>query len=270
MRVLDQIRGEVQSIEHSQPEQIELDYAHRRRVIFVPLDDSPPLHTTPFERHNLPKGAIGDDHATRVNPEMAREPVEPPADVVDHLCCHSLRQRGVHIAELSRVSGIHVLRQPVDLGLGEPEGLGHVLEHRSRPVGDDVRHHRGAFTPVAAVAVLDHLLPSVGLEVDVDVGGFPPLLGEESLEGQMKSYRIDPGQAYASTNCGVGSRPPYLTVDVLSASEVDQILHYQEIAREAESLDDVELVLDAATGGRVDSIVRARVDLARTFPGEMP
>jgi hypothetical protein len=115
------------------------------------------------------------------------------------------------------------------------------------PVGDHVGHHGRPLPPVAAVAVLDHLLPPVGLEVDVDVGGTSPLLGEEPLEGQVEPDRVDPGEPEAPAHRRVGTRAPDLAVDVLAAGEVDEVLDHQEVAGEPEPVDDVQLVLEPAT-----------------------
>ena len=199
---------------------------------------------------------------------MAGEAVETPADVVDHLGGHPLRQRAVE-TDLSRIAGVHVLGQPVYLGLGEPEGLGHVTEHRPCPVGDHVGHHRRPFPTVLAVAELDHLLPAIGLEVDVDVGWAAPLLGEEPLEGEMEPDRVDPGQPETAAHRRVRPRAPYLAVDVLGAGEVHDVLHHQEVAGKAQGLDDVELVLEPTPGTGVDTVFAPRVHLPCPFPGEM-
>ena len=74
------------------------------------------------------------------------------------------------IAQMLRTASIEVLGQRIDLGLGEPESLPHILEDRSGSIGDDVRHHRGALSAVASIAILDDLLASLRLEIDVDIG----------------------------------------------------------------------------------------------------
>ena len=130
--VLDQVVGEMEGVEHPQPEQVELDDPHCRRVVLVPLEDGAALESPPLQGDHLPQGPIGDHHSPGVDPEMAGEAVQSPADVVDHLGGHPLGQRAVE-TDLGRVPGVHVLGEPVYLGLGEPEGLGHVTEHRLVP-----------------------------------------------------------------------------------------------------------------------------------------
>ena len=199
---------------------------------------------------------------------MAGEAVQSPTDVVDHLGGHPFGQWAVE-TDLGRVPGVHVLGQPVYLGLGEPEGLGHITEHRLGPVGDHVGHHRRTLPPVLVVTELDHLLPAIGLEVDVDVGWAAPLLGEEPLEGEMEPDRVDPGQPETAAHRRVGPRAPDLAVDVLGAGEVHDVLHHQEVTGKAQGLDDVQLVLESAPRTGVDTVFAPRVHVPCPFPGEM-
>ena len=62
VHVLDGVGGEMQCVEHPEPEQIELDDANGGAVVLVPLQDRASLHTSPLQRHHLPQGAVGDDH----------------------------------------------------------------------------------------------------------------------------------------------------------------------------------------------------------------
>ncbi len=81
----DQVDAEVEGVEHAQPQEVELDHAYRCAVVLVPLDDGAPLHPPPFDGNHLPQGTVGDDHPTRMDPQVTGEPVESPADVVDRL-----------------------------------------------------------------------------------------------------------------------------------------------------------------------------------------
>ena len=54
MGVFDHVGGQVEGVEHPQPQQIERDDSHCSRVILVPLDNRSSFHPPPFQRHHLP------------------------------------------------------------------------------------------------------------------------------------------------------------------------------------------------------------------------
>ncbi len=161
--------------------------------------------------------------------------------------------------------GVDVSGQPVDLCLGEPEGLGHVPQHRPGPIGDHVGDHRRPDTSVPPVHVADHFLPPFGFQVEVDVGGFAPFLRQEPLEGQPQADGIDPGEAEAAAHRRVGAGSPDLAVDVLGSGIVDQVFDQQKEPGVPQSPDDVQFVVEASPGVRVDSSVGSGVDPHRPF-----
>ena len=57
-----QIDASVESLEHAEPEQVELHEADSGTVLFVPLKSSPPWHACPFHRTYLDHGSVADDH----------------------------------------------------------------------------------------------------------------------------------------------------------------------------------------------------------------
>ncbi len=128
MHVLDGVDGEMQCVEHPEPEQVELDDADGGAVVLVPLEDRAFLHPPPLQRHHLPQGAVGDHHPPGVDPEMAGKAVEAMAHLVDELGGEPLGERCLE-PQLGDIAGVDILRQPVDLRLGEPERLADVTEH---------------------------------------------------------------------------------------------------------------------------------------------
>ena len=168
MSVGYQIRSEMKSVEHPQAEQIELDDSDGRTVILVPLQDRPSLHPTPLDWNDLMKGPVGDDHATGVNPEMTRKPVQPLADVIDEFGGQTMREGRLH-PQLGGIAAVDVLRQTVHLGLCHPEDLADISQHRPGPIGDDVGHHGRSLSPIAPEAVLDDLLSTISLQIEIDV-----------------------------------------------------------------------------------------------------
>ena len=151
----------------------------------------------------------------------------------------------------------------------QPGRLGHLPQRRAGPVGDDVGHLGGAVPAVAVVDVLDGLLPALVLDVEVDVGRPVPLRGEEPLEEEAEADGVGLGDAEGVADGGVGRRAPALAVEVLAAAELHEVVYQQEVAGEAQLLDEVEFTGDATPGfgmlrmGRGVAVIGAR-------PGQLP
>ena len=71
--VADQVDGVVQGAEHAQAQQVELDQAHRRAVVLVPLQDGAVLHAGPLHRAHLDHRPVAQHHAARVDAQVAGE-----------------------------------------------------------------------------------------------------------------------------------------------------------------------------------------------------
>ncbi len=210
----DHVDGQVHAVERTEGEQIELDDPHRCTVVLVPLENGAILHPSPLHRHRLPERTACNDHATRVDTEMTREPVEAAAHVNDEVTGEPFREVD-DVTDRSGVAGIEIAGESVDLSLCESERLADVLEHRPGTVCDDVGDHRCSLPSVTAVAVLDDLLPAFGFEIDVDVRWSAALGGEEPFEREVQPDRVDTGQPETSTDRGVGPRSADLAVDAL-------------------------------------------------------
>ncbi len=200
---------------------------------------------------------------------MAGEAVQSPTQVIDAVGGQPVWERDVE-TKASRIAGIDVLGQAVDLSLAEPEGLGDVSKHGTRPIRDDIGDHGGALSSIPSVAVLDHLFTSIGFQIEVDIGSPTAFLGEKAFEGKPEPDRIHLGQPDAATHRRIAARSANLTVDVAAPGELDQIPHHQEVARKSELLDHPELMFEARLGGRVDPTVASRVHLSSAFKGEVP
>ncbi len=102
---------------------------------------------------------------------------------------------------------------------------------------------------VALVDVLDDLLALVARwQIEIDVGPLAALFGEEALEEQLHLHRVDGGDGQGVADRGVGGRAAALGHDLLALAEADDIPDDEEVAREIELLDEVELFLDLGLG----------------------
>ena len=101
---------------------------------------------------------------------------------------------------------------------------------------------------VLAVDVLDDLLPPVALDVDVDVRRPVALGRQEALEQQAERHGVGGGDAEGVADGRVGGRSPALAEDVRLPAELDEVPHDEEVAGEAELLDDRQLAVDGLPG----------------------
>src|SRR4029450_9898640 len=90
-----------------------------------------------------------------------------------------------------RPPGIDLFRPGVLLTCGVTERLCHVSYRCPRPVADHIGHLGGIVTAVAPVDLLDYLLASVGVEVDVNVWFFIASGREKAFEGQFERNGVD-------------------------------------------------------------------------------
>ena len=98
---------------------------------------------------------------------------------------------------------------------------------------------------VALVDVLDRLLALIAArQIEIDVGPFAALFGEEALEQQLHADRIDGGDSERVTDRAVGGRATALHQNVLAAAEVDDVPDDQEVAGQIELFDERQLALD--------------------------
>jgi hypothetical protein len=78
--------------------------------------------------------------------------------------------------------------------LAEPERLADITQNRTSAIRDHVGNHGGSFPAIASIAILNHLFPAIGFEVEVDVGWPAALFGEKALEWKSEADGIDAGE----------------------------------------------------------------------------
>src|SRR5207244_3135720 len=77
----DQLEGLVDRGQHPEPEQVELDQLELLDVALVELDDDAVLHRRPLDRGDIDERRGGDEHPARVDRQVAREAVDPGAEL---------------------------------------------------------------------------------------------------------------------------------------------------------------------------------------------
>ena len=79
--VLDELERLVHRGQHPEPEQVELDELERLDVALVELDDDPVDHRRPLDRGDVDERRRGDQHPARMDRQVAREAVDPGAEL---------------------------------------------------------------------------------------------------------------------------------------------------------------------------------------------
>ncbi len=272
----------LQRRQHAEPQQVELHQPGIGAVVLVPLQHGAARHPRPLHGAHLDDGAVAHHHAARVDPQVPGQAQEPLREI-DHrrrdlprlrrgrwpVRGHDVapvlaqrarggvgrrrprRRRPVHgpplarrLRPFERAPALDALAPGIllsDVVAERPRGVAH---RRPGPVGDHVGHLGGVPAPEPGVDVLDDLLTPARLDVHVDVRRPVPLRGEESLEQQPVPDGVDRGHPEGVADRGVRGGSAALAEDAVVPAERRQVVHHEEVALEAEGLDDVELMRD--------------------------
>jgi hypothetical protein len=236
---------------------IPLDSSWNIDVAVVELGDHLLRASVAVERGRLQERAPGDDDAGGVLARVADLPLErlgqleqllglrSPRDLIAQL----LRGRvGLVERDVERVR--HRLREPIDVGEGDPHHPAHVAQGRLRlhgAEGDDAGDP-AALLPLPVVLLLDvaqDLAAAVHAEVGVDVRHRDPLGVQEALEGDPVLHRIDVHDSErVGRQAARRGAAPRADRDAALAGEADEVPDDQEVARVPAAGDDVELVAE--------------------------
>ena len=151
---LELIEGDAQRRQHAEREQVELDEARIRTILFVPLEDGASRHRCPPHRADARDRLIGEHHASRVDPHVSGQTCKRSSSVTNKGWWFSPALGPGR----SRAGGV-------------PESAGDVADRRARAIRDDVGNLCRAIPPKGVVDVLNDLFATACLDVDVDVGG---------------------------------------------------------------------------------------------------
>ena len=160
-----------------QAQEVHLEQARVLHVLLVPLDHRPPLHGGVLDGHQVVDGVVAQQEAPGVDGEVAGEVLDLQHQGGQVAQGRVLRvEAGLADEVLVPVPVGHLPGQAVQAGGRDLEDLAHLPDGGPVPVAYHVGHHGGVGAPVLLVHVLDHLLPAVVLDVQVDVrrlGPFP-------------------------------------------------------------------------------------------------
>ena len=92
--------------------------------------------------------------------------------------------------------------------------------------------------------MLDDLLAPTGFNVDIDVGRTRARIRQEALEEQVVTHRVHRRDPQAKAHGRVRRAATPLAQNASRSAKVDDLLDDQEVAGEAEALDDAQLPID--------------------------
>ena len=215
---IDQIQAPPDGREHPQRQTIHLEDAQCIQVVLIPLHDGAAGHAGIFDRHNLAQRQVGQNHAADMLRQMAGKAQDLARRDGSTAGRGGLRveaRLGQAEEQLVALGGMtDRIGQGVDPVERQAQCLADVPHGRTRPIGDQFGRHAGPIAAVLLVDILNHFFPALMLEVDVDVRGFVPILGDEPLEQDIDPIRVNGRDPQAITDGRVGRRAASLAEDV--------------------------------------------------------
>ncbi len=265
-----EVEGLADAGEHAERQHVDLHDAERVDVVLVPFDEGAVGHRRVADGHGLVEPAARQHEAADMLGEVAREADDlhgeshRPPD-------HGVRRVEAGLADLNLVQPLapaapHRVGEGGGDVLGEAQRLTDLADGAARAVADHGRGESGALAAVAGVDPLDHLLAPLMLEIDIDVGRFAPLGGDEALEQEVDLGGIDGRHPEAVAHDRVGGRAAALAQDARLPGMGDDVVDGEEIGRVAELRDEGELLVDAGAHALRHA---GRVAPRRAVPGEV-
>ena len=267
--LLEQPESEVQLGKGAEPQQIHLEKAQFLDVVLVPLNDRSSFHRGVFHRHDVRDRLLSEEEAAGMDREVPGKSldfVRQPEKVPGRRPLRRPAGSGEAVAGERLVVGERA-GQPVHGALRKPERLAHVPDRGPRPVADGIRHHGGAPLAVPPIHELDDLLPARMHDVQVDVGRFGALAGQEPLEQEPHPDRIHRGDAEAEADRRVRRGTPPLTEDFPLAAEADDLDHGEEITAVVEFVDQLEFLFQLLSDGGRNAV---GITLGGACEGQFP
>ena len=254
---------------HAQAEQIHLDDPHIGAVFLVPLDDHAAGHGGGFERHHRIQLPLANDHAARMLAEVPRHVLRHFVELAKfaHARMGEIQAGLAKLAvgRVFRISPLPRMRQFgkfFERGNLEAQRLAHFARGGAAAIGDDVGGHGRAQLSEALVHVLDYAFALFAAgQIEIDIGPFAALFGEEAFEQQIHADRVHGGDFERITDRAVGGRAAALRQNAARLGEAHDVPDDQEIAGQLELFDQRQFALDLPLRAVVVGLVAA----ARAF-----
>ncbi|MNX79314.1 hypothetical protein D3C86_1109410 [compost metagenome] len=228
-----QVEGLADAGQHPERQHIDLHQAQGVDVILVPLDEGALRHGRVADGDHFVQPVLGQDETPDMLTEVAGE-VQQAHRHFDRAGDHGVGdvQTGLNdvaIADLGSPTAPVAGGQTGGDVFGQAQGLADLADGATGAEVDDGGGDARAMATVAFVDVLDDLLASFVFEIDVDVGRFVAVLGQEALEQQIGFHRVHRGDAQDVADRRVRRRAPSLAQDALVPRHAHDVEDGQEV-----------------------------------------
>ena len=106
-------------------------------------------------------------------------------------------------------------------------------------------------------------------QIEIDIGPFAALLGQETLKEQLHADWIDGCNAERIADGAVGGGPAALHQNSFVAAKIHDVPDDQKISGELELSDDIELLFDLRTGAFIARLIADARGFARAIAQEV-
>ncbi len=160
----------------------------------------------------------------------------------------SLFERGLEV--VGRDAPMNPLGQETDHLLREPKCLAHVPHDSARAISADRRNPGDPVRAIGSGQVSPHRIALRSFEVDIDIGPLAAVFGKEPVEMEIVFVGVDPRKPQNEGRHGIDDRAASAEEDVVVARPPARIPNRQEVVREVQPADSIELVVEPALKSR--------------------
>jgi hypothetical protein len=132
-----------------------------------------------------------------------------------------------------------------DEGVGEGESFSNFADDASDTVGTDCGDSGDMILAIFVDEVVADIVAAFGFKIDVNIGVFGAIGGEEPLEVEVMGEGIDAAESEAEGNCGIHDRAASAELDVLFTGPLAHIPGDEEMVGVAEGDDAVKFTVDS-------------------------
>ena len=231
---------------HAERQAVHLHELNGFDVVLVPFDDPPVIHGRRQDGHEFVQPVMRQNETARMLAVMARRADQLPGQI-EHQPDTAILQIDV---KFGRLFFANTFRPPPDLRghqLGQifrqAEHLADVANGALAAIPADDGAECGLVMPIALVNPLDDVFPPLVLEIDVDIGRFVPVFGDEPFEQQVMAIGIDRGNPQHIADGGIGGGAPPLAEDFKLPRFAHDSVDGEEIGRISKLCDQRQFVL---------------------------
>ena len=124
-----------------------------------------------------------------------------------------------------------------------PQHPRRIAQCTAPPVGNDIGHLRGIVTTILFIDVLNDLFPTARLDIYIDIRWPIPFWRQKPLKQQPGTNGVNIGDPQRKTHHRVSGRTAPLRQNSRPATELTDVVHDEEVARETQLSNHSQLIL---------------------------